>query len=136
MALKKAVKLKLVSRNVAAEADPVSVPRPDIHPLDDDQARRFVAVARGARLEALFILAIYTGMRRGELLGVRWSDINLDKGALRVAQQLQRIRGQLVFSEPKSKKSRRTITLSASVVAALRAHRARQLEERLRAGKD
>jgi integrase len=136
MALKKALKWKLVARNAAAEADPPRMTRPDIHPLDDAQARRFVEAARGARLEALFVLAINTGMRRGELLGVRWSDVDLDRGTLRVAQQLLRIKTGLVFSEPKSKKSRRTLDLHAGLVAALRAHRARQLEERLRAGRD
>jgi integrase len=136
MALKKAVTWDLVARNAAALAAAPPMTRSNIHPLDDEQARRFVAAARGARLEALFVLAINTGLRRGELLGVRWSDVDLDRGTLRVAQQLQRIRHRLVFLEPKSKKSHRTLTLPASVVSALRAHRARQLEERLRAGKD
>jgi integrase len=136
LALQEAVRVDQLARNVAALAKPPTMTHAEIHPLDDEQARRFLAAAREERLEALFMLAINTGMRRGELLGVRWTDIDLDQGTLRVAQQLQRIGKQLLFTKPKSKKSRRTITLSSSVVAALRAHRARQLEERLRAGKD
>jgi integrase len=134
IALKDAIRLELVTRNVAALSIAPTLSRAPIHPLDDAQARRFLDAAKGTRFEALYVLALNTGMRRGEILGVRWTDIDLDKGTLRVTQQLQRIGGKLAFVEPKSEKSRRTLDLPPGVVAALRAHRTRQLEERLQAG--
>src|SRR5205085_11931314 len=74
------------------------------------------------------------GLRRGEILGLHWSDIDLDAGTLRVNQAQQRVNGKLILSEPKTEKSRRALPLPSLLIAALRAHRSRQLEERLRAG--
>jgi integrase len=74
------------------------------------------------------------GLRQGEILGLRWSDVDLEAATIRVTQALQRVNGRLDFVEPKSQSSRRTIPLPATVARALRAHRSRQLEERLAAG--
>ena len=74
------------------------------------------------------------GLRRGETLGLAWNDVDLDDGTLTVRQALQRIDGKLRLTPPKTKRSRRTIALPQTVVAALRMHRARQLQERLLAG--
>jgi len=90
--------------------------------------------ADGQRLEALYVLAITTGMRHGELLGLRWRDIDLDAGAVRVQSSLQRVRGGFELSEPKTAHSRRQVVLGDSAVAALRRWRLRQAEERLAAG--
>jgi integrase len=99
-----------------------------------DQTRVFLDAARGQKYEALYVLSLTRGLRMGESLGLKWSDINLEAGTLRVNRQLQRIRegGRLVFSEPKNA-SRRTIDLPQRALEALRSHRKRQLEEKLRA---
>jgi integrase len=89
---------------------------------------------RGDRLEALYAVAITTGLRRGEVLGLRWEDVDLDEGTLAVRRALQRLSGGLQFTEPKTDRARRTLALPAVTVAALRAHRKRQLEERMAAG--
>jgi integrase len=77
-----------------------------------------------------------TGMRRGEILGLRWEDVDLDAGVLRVSGALQRIDGELRRAAPKTRQSRRPVSLPAQVVVALQAHRARQREERLAVGPD
>jgi len=132
-ALKQAVRWGLVPRNVTDAVDPPKLVREEINALSPEETRRFLATARGDRLEALYVLAIHCGPRRGELLGLRWSDVDLDAGTLRINRQLQRMRdgSGLVFSEPKNKKARRTIRLTKAASEALRRHRKRQAEEKL-----
>jgi integrase len=133
-ALGKAVDLRLIARNPAANADPPKVRQDEITPLDTEQTRTFLDAARVQKYEALYVLSLTCGLRMGESLGLKWSDIDLEAGALRVNRQLQRIRegGGLVFSEPKNA-SRRTIDLPQRALEALRNHRKRQLEEKLKA---
>jgi integrase len=137
-ALSKAVELRLIARNPASSADPPKVRHEEITPLDNDQTREFLDAARGQKHEALYVLSLTCGLRMGESLGLRWSDIDFDVGTLRVNRQLQRMRrdgdkpGGLVFSEPKNA-SRRTIDLPQRALEALRSHRKYQLEEMLRA---
>jgi len=133
-ALSKAVELRLIARNPAASADPPKVRHEEITPLGAEQVRRFVDAASGEKYEALYVLSLTCGLRMGESLGLKWSDIDLEAGTLRVNRQLQRIRegGGLVFSEPKNA-SRRTIDLPQRALEALRSHRKSQLEEKLRA---
>jgi integrase len=135
-ALTHAVRWGLVPRNVAKAVDIPKLTREEINALSPEEARRFLAAARGDRLEALYVLAIHCGPRRGELLGLRWSDVDLDAGTLRINRQLQRLRdgSGRVFSEPKNKKARRTIRLTNAASDALRRHRKRQAEEKLRYG--
>lgn len=103
--------------------------RDEIQPLDRAQARHLLKAAEGERLEALDVLAVHTGMRPGELLGLKWKDIDLDDvgGSLQVNRSLSD--GKL--TAPKRKRSRRRIELGAGSVRALKAHRRRQLEERM-----
>ena len=137
-ALSKAVDLRLIARNPAASADPPKVRQEEITPLDTDQTRVFLNAAHGEKHEALYVLSLTCGLRIGESLGLKWSDIDLEAGTLRVNRQLQRMRkegdksGTLVFSEPKNA-SRRTIDLPQRAIEALRNHRKTQLEEKLRA---
>lgn len=133
-ALSKAVDLRLIARNPAASADPPKVRQEEITPLDTDHTHILLDSAHGDKYEALYVLALTCGLRMGESLGLRWSDIDLDSGTLRVNRQLQRIRGGggLQFSEPKNA-SRRTIDLPQRALEALRSHRKRQLEEKSRA---
>jgi integrase len=109
-------------------------PRPnkkDIHPLTPTEARTLLEAAKGERFEALYVLAITSGLRRGELLGLRWTDVDLERGYVQVRQQLIRIKGELTFTSPKGGKSR-SVRLTPSAVKALETHRERQLEEKLR----
>ena len=104
-----------------------------MQPLDCDQTRRLLRAASEAeeRLEALYVLAVHTGMRPGELLALKWQDVDLEGESLQVSRALSG--GE--FTAPKASRSRRRIDLTAGSVAALRAHRKRQLEERMqRAG--
>jgi integrase len=107
-----------------------------MQPLSAHEARRLLDAARGGRLEALYVLAIHTGMRRGELLGLKWSDVDPDNATVRVRRTLTRTDNgrRLALGEPKTKKSRRTVSLTQRAVEALRSHRARQSEEKLRVG--
>ena len=103
--------------------------------LSPAQARVFLDAARGHRLAALFSVAVALGLRQGEILGLRWGDIDLDKRVLTVRAAMQRVKGRgLTFVDLKSDRSRRVVDLPLVLVRALRAHRARQHEERLKAG--
>ncbi len=94
-----------------------------------------LSAASGDRLEALYVLAVHTGMRQGELLALKWADVDLRDGRVSVRRTITKSGGHLLLGEPKTAKSRRTITLTAGSLNALRAHRKRQLEERMqRAG--
>ena len=133
-ALSSAQQLQLISTNAA---EFVTVPKPrakPIVPLDLDRARTFLRAAASHRLNALFSVALACGLRLGEATGLRWQDVNLDSGELSIHKQLQIVKKQLVLQELKTAKSRRTLALPQVCVAALRVHRTRQLEERLKAG--
>ncbi len=133
-ALKQALRWGLVPRNVAAAVDPPRVPTPEITPLSPTQARQLLLSVRGDRLEALYLLAVTTGMRQGELLGLGWEDADLEAGTVRVRRTLTLTRGGPRLTEPKTPRSRRSIRLTASAVDALGRHRERQENERAAAG--
>ncbi len=133
-ALGRALKWNMVARNVATLVDVPRVQRPEVQPFSLEQARTILDAIRGNRFEALYSVALAVGLRRGEALGLRWDDVDLDAGTLKVRTALQRIDGKLQLVEPKTSRSRRTIALPDMAVAALRSHRARQLQERLLAG--
>jgi integrase len=129
-ALKDAVTDGLIPRNVT---DGIKAPRPEkkeIHALSPDQARTFLEAARGDRFEALYVLAVHCGLREGELLGLRWDDVDLKAGKLSVRRTLSETRTGHVFEPPKNGKGR-SIRLTTGTVEALRSHRKRQNEERL-----
>lgn len=133
-ALNQALKWDLVSRNVATLVEPPTARRFEIQPLSPSQARAFLSTVEGDRLEALYRTAIAMGLRQGEALGLQWSAIDLDAGTLTIRTALQRIDKVPTLVEPKTDRSRRTLPMPAKVIEALRAHRVRQLEERLFAG--
>ncbi|MDP8951369.1 MAG: site-specific integrase, partial [Actinomycetota bacterium] len=121
-ALRQAVKWGLIPRNVC---EAVSVPRrdsPEMRPLTPQQARVLLVAARGDRLEALYVLAVTTGMRQGELLGLRWRDVDLDRAVVRISQTLVTGNGKQTFEKPKTAKSRRSVALTRRAVAALTGH--------------
>jgi integrase len=130
-ALKEAAADGLVPRNVAGL---VRAPRPagqETNPLTPEQARALLKTASSERLAALYVLAVTTGMRQGELLGLKWEDIDLNAGTLRVRRTLSTaIGGGFGFSPPKTAKGRRNIRLPESALSSLRNHREAQLEKR------
>jgi integrase len=133
-ALNYAVDLGLIHHNVVDRVKPPRTVRREMTVLSEEQARALLAAVKGDRLEALLVLAISTGMREGELIALRWTDVNLEKASLQVRRTLQRGLDGFSWDDTKTRHSRRTIALSDNVVAALRSHRARQAEERLRLG--
>ena len=136
IALNQAIKWELVTRNAAALTIAPRLERKRFRCLSPDEARQLLDAAQGNRLEGVFSAALALGLRMGEILGLRWQgDVDLDGGTLRVNQAIYRIKGKgLVASEPKTERSRRTLFLPDTVLRALRAHRLRQLQERLAAG--
>lgn len=133
-ALNRALKWGLVPRNVATLVDVPTVRRKPMRFLPPAQARCLLDAIQGDRLEALYTVALAIGLREGEALGIRWQDVNLETGILTIQVGLQRIDGKLQLKNLKTEHSRRSIALPKFALAALRAHRARQLEERLQAG--
>jgi integrase len=131
-ALAKAERLGLVARNVC---DLVDLPRMVDHEmrvLTPSQVRTLLDAARDHRLEALYVLAVTTGMRQGELLALRWRDVDLGRRTLSVRVTLKRMKqGGYAFSPPKTKRSQRQITLTQRAVEVMRRHRIRQNAERL-----
>jgi integrase len=130
-ALGQAVKDGLVGRNVAELVERPRWKRPEVTPWHDAEAGRFLDAMVGERLQTAYLIALSLGLRRGEMLGLRWTDIDFYAKTITIAQALARVGGKLQFIEPKSRQSRRTIPLHDGLVAALRSHRRRQLEERL-----
>jgi len=138
-ALKTAVRWNLIARNPCDLVSPPRRKRFEIRPLSLPQIHQLLAAARGHRQEALFILALSTGMRRGELLGLKWQDLDLEQGTLQVRRILTRIPSKLPGrgfeeAEPKTDKGRRRITLAPFATEALKQHRLRQREAKLKAG--
>lgn len=139
-ALKQAMKEGLVARNVAEATTLPRERRKEPRVLTLEEQARFFSVLEQDRLGAAFLLDLATGMRRGELLGLKWEDVDLKEGVIRVRRELVRVKdpdsgkGVLIFQEPKSEKGRRSIPLPNWAIAALKAHKARQNQERLMLG--
>ena len=127
-ALKDAVADGLVPRNVTEGIKPPRPKKKEITPLNPEQARAFLATAQGDRFEALYVLAVHCGLREGELLGLRWDDLDLETGTLQVRRTLSETRKGPVFELPKNGKGR-SIKLTKSASEALRGHLERQLGE-------
>lgn len=138
-ALKEAVNLGLVARNVTEAVAPPKDRRRAVASWDVADVQRFLDVAAGDhRYGPVWLTALHTGMRRGELLGLRWQDVDLDANVLHVRQALSVVASddgpKLTFGEPKTHSGRRTIALDATCIAVLREHRAHQIERRLALG--
>src|SRR5207253_404330 len=141
-ALDDAIKMGLIARNVCEVVSPPRKQHKEIHPLTAEQSRKLLDAAKGHPQEALFVLALATGMRRGELLGLKWQDIDFTGGVLHVRRALSRLptqmgkeRGDLyIEAEPKTRSSRRSIALPHFAAEALKQHRIRQEAMRQAAG--
>jgi integrase len=131
-ALKQAHDDGLVPRNAAGTVRPPRPHREEIRPLNREQVRVLFEAAREDRLEALYVTAVTAGLRRGELQGLKWEDVDLSgvTGTLQVRRTLSEPRGGYIFEAPKSGKGR-SVRLTRKATAALREHRKRQLEERM-----
>ena len=133
--LSEAIREELIERNVATVVRAASVERVEVQPWSTEEASRFLATAADHRLHALFAVGVALGLRKGELLALRWDDVDLEGGVLHVRQNVQRLPEMgLVFGPPKSYKSRRTIPLPAASAKVLRTHRANQAAEALARG--
>ncbi len=133
-ALGDALRLELVARNVTDLVDP---PRPstvEMTPLSSDDVGTLLRACEGERLGAIYVLAVATGMRSGELLALRWDDVDLDGGRLQVRRSLTRTAHGYIAGETKTRAGRRTLVLPGLAVVALRRHRAQQAQDRLALG--
>jgi integrase len=134
-ALNQALQMSIITRN---PSDVVIIPKlikKEMKTLTDTQVQTLLLAVRGTRYEALYLLAVTTGLREGELLGLKWSDLDWITRHLSIQRQLQRLHDLgLVFSEPKSASGRRVIALGSATIEKLRDHYKRQQLERLAAG--
>jgi integrase len=133
-ALGHAVKWGLLPRNPIDLVDAPKMAQTEMVALTREQTRRLLEAARGERLESLYVLALTTGMRQGELFALRWRHVDLDRGVLQVRGTMQQVKGGPQLAEPKTRGSRRQIQLTSAAVQALREHRVRQNAERLKLG--
>jgi integrase len=135
-ALSDAVGWNLITRNVADAAQPPEKQKTTKETWGAEQLRTFLTQVREDRLFAAWQLAALTGMRRGEVLGLSWADIDLDASRLAVRRSLISSDYEIKVSEPKTEKGRRVVALDPAMVAALRDHQGRQLLERAAMGGD
>lgn len=133
-ALADAVAWNLVPRNIADSANPPKQAKRSKKTWAADELRSFLGRARDDRLYAAYLLAATTGMRRGEILGLAWSALDLAGGRLSVSRSLVSVDYKVQLSEPKTSQGRRVVALDPATVSALRAHRKAQLEERVAMG--
>jgi integrase len=133
-ALTHAVRVGVLLKNPAKQVRPPHPPSPEIKILDRNEITVLIRAAKATDLYVPVLVAVTTGIRRGELLALRWSDIDLKATTLTVNQSLERINGEFRFKSPKTSTSRRTISLPMRAVDALREHHRAQLEERFQLG--
>jgi integrase len=132
--LDQAIRWELVRRNVATLSRSPKMLRHEGRTLSPEQARHLLETLRGHHNEALYALMLSTGLRRGEALGLLWSDFDRTTGVLRVSRQLKREGSRLVTTDTKTSLSRRAVNLPAQMLTTLLAHEARQASERDRLG--
>ena len=132
IALKTAVKWGLLSRNVADAVDPPRTRNTEMNTWDEADIIHFLNAAKDTPYYALFHTALFTGMRRSELLALRWQDIDFIYGQISVSRGLHHLNdGSYIFTQPKSAKSQRTIALSPSAILALKEHHEKQRLEKI-----
>jgi integrase len=131
-ALHDAVSWGLLERNAAALARAVKVERRDVVPMTAEEAHAILDAVAGTDVEGVVAVALFAGLRQGEVLGLRWRDVDLDTRTLHVRQILQRLEGVTTFGPPKSKTSRRVVPIAAPLASSLGGHQRREKEKRLR----
>lgn len=125
---------KLIGTNVAAQVDRPQVPKKDAKHISAGDLTKLLTSADGLRYRDVLVLIAGTGLRRGEAVALSWDNVKLDAATIRVEATLSRVGQELLITEPKTERSRRTVPLSPAMVALLRAQKAKQAAERLRAG--
>jgi integrase len=133
-ALKNAVELELVTRNVADVVKPPKVEMGEVEILDAEALTYLLDELKDQPFYAITAMALATGMRRGELLALRWTDLDLTAATVKVERSLEQTNAGLRFKAPKSKHGKRTISLPPSTIEILQTHRKTQLEQRMRLG--
>jgi integrase len=133
-ALSHAVRWNLRANNPADLVDPPRVSKRKVEALDEEQMVALLNAAAGTPYATPVMLAVTTGMRRGEIFGLKWDDVDLDEKKIRVRRSLSQTSAGLAFKKPKNSSSERTIELAQLTVDALRAHRTKQNEQRLKLG--
>jgi integrase len=128
LALESAVSLDLVARNVTDRVTAPKMRRHEMEVLSPKQRRTLLNAISGDELEALYVLALTTGMRQGELLALKWRDIDLDAEWLRIHATVRKLRGAFIYAPPKTKRSRRGVALTTMAIEALKRHGVRQAE--------
>jgi len=132
-ALKQAERMHIVVRNVAADVTPPRYKRPQVVVWTSDEVARFMALAvQDTTYGPIFQVAILSGLRRGELLSLRWADLDLEHGVIRVRRTMAVTTGGIEEHEPKTTAGRRSVILSRTGVQVLREHRVRQMQQRLK----
>ncbi|HPF44452.1 MAG TPA: tyrosine-type recombinase/integrase [Syntrophomonadaceae bacterium] len=140
-ALKQAVREGLISKNPAADVTPPRIVKTrEAKPLNKDQAGRYLEILKDNRLYAAFVVELTSALRRGELLGLQWEDLDMNTGVLKVRRQVNRIKQKdgstvLDYAVLKTPAAYRTIILPAVTLAELKSHKARQAQEKLLLGK-
>lgn len=140
--LEQAMKNQLVTRNTSKAVMLPKMGKKEIQPLSLEQVGQLLGAIQGDRLYPTILLEFNTGLRRGELLGLRWQDVDLQAGVLHVRQTLARVgthtgdgpKTRLIFQEPKTSQSRRTIPIPGNILEELKRHKARQAQEKLLPG--
>jgi integrase len=133
-ALEDALRLDLVARNVAHLVRPPKAPHLEMQVYTPEQANQLLDAAKGDRLETLYLLMLTSACRLGEMLGLRWSALDLERGEMKIHSALKDVQGHRALGTPKTPHSRRTIPLTPVAVASLKRHRMHQAEERLAHG--
>ena len=131
-----AIKVGLLTRNVTEATEPPRLTRYEVKPMDLDQAQMLLVEAAkvNPRTYIITLLALETGMRKGEVFGLKWQDIDMKKGLLSVRRSLATTAKKTYLQEPKTAKSRRTISLTSGLVKALKSYKAKQAEQKLAMG--
>jgi len=129
-----AVRDRLIARNVAAQVDRPTVEHKEAAYMSADEVTGLLSAAQDLRYFNVVALIVGSGVRRGEALALKWTNVNLESGRMKIDGTLGRVGGKLVISEPKTERSRRTLPLSPQMVALLTVHKDKQSAERLRAG--
>jgi len=133
-ALQQAVKWQLLARNPTEAVEPPRPQRKEMQVVDEAGTARLLHAVEGMRLYMPVLLAVMTGMRRGEILALRWQDTDLEKGQVAVRRSLEQTRDGLRFKQPKTGKGMRSVALPGIAIQVLRRHKTEQAQERLKLG--
>ena len=133
-ALRHAVRMRMIPRNPSDDLVLPKIRRPEIKPLSEEEIARMLAVAEGTNVGAALLTLLTTGMRRGEVLALRWEDVDFERRTVAVRRTLEQSSQGIALKEPKTRRSARIIALPSATVDALRSHKAKQAEARLTTG--